>query len=335
MADLPELIGDVRLTAGEYQIRDSVPLTRPVTIYCEPGVVFCKHSLGYMFRAATDHVRIIGGTFLRHQPGQCNQLLDRSIAAADQRGCQHWSLEHCVFDGVGLALERCDRYEYDGTQRLKGSDLVGNVRVRDCLFRDVQLPWSILCAGAEDVVIDGCRIERSGESGSSGDGIKCQSGSQHIRIVNTHISGSKRDGIDLFDASRVTIDNCSVLDCGQLGIEAKRGVSTHNCTDYHKVVNTRVERCQQTGISLDVNYATAIGCTVIDCMDGFRNAYMTGQPQTRVERGQFIGNMAVGCRRNGFYFAGHKTTVIGNQAVACAKSFLLMGTDLELIGNGE
>lgn len=333
MATLPPLTGTVHLPAGEYVVPQTLPITQPVTVWCDPGVVISRPTLGYLFRAANSGVRWVGATFLCHGAGQGVHVLDRKVPLAEMQNCLDWSFENCTFDGVACYVERVDRTAHNGQQQTAGSDIVAGLQLRSCTFTHTLTPHALCLAGVHDVLVDGCRFIQCGIDANSGDAIKVTAGSHDVRITNNYFQAISRDGIDLFDASMCTLTGNTIRDCGALGIEAKHSLSTYNPTHYHLVAHNRVHDCQSTGISLDADDATCIGNIVMDCLDGYRNADSSGTSTVPCQRGVFLGNRAVRARRNGYYFSGANTLVQGNVALDCLQPALVNGDSISQIGN--
>lgn len=330
---LPGTGGTLHLLPHDYVLSETINVDRPVIFDCDPGVWISMPKLGFMFRVRSSGVRFIGAGFRCQQPGHCIHVLARDVPLEIAKHHRDWVFRDCVFDGTCLYAERVGRYTYDGQRQLIGSDLAGDVHIEHCQFRNAKTPAAIWLSGVDACTVRDCMIRDVGTGRGSGDGIKCTAGATDILITGTRIIRPLRDGIDLFDAGRVTISDCVLTDCGAHGIDAKFSESTHNDTRYHLVQSTRAERCAITGFSLDVDDVTCHGCVAIDCEDGYRNVRATGSSTRLAQRGIFVANRAVRCRRYGFYFGGEHVLATDNQAADCVTPYLVTAINSEIGSN--
>jgi parallel beta-helix repeat protein len=338
MATLPTLVGTVHLPAGEYAVPQTIAITEPVTVVCDPGVVISRPTLGYLFRAESSNVRWIGAGFRCATPNRGSVVFDPNVPVGTQQRNSDWSFDHCTFDNFCLHFSSCDHRRHDGVLATKGIDIGSDVRVRDCTFRNIRNPWPLKFDGVRNFLVDGCQFtDIGGEAYGGGNGIKVSAGSRDYRLTNNYIRHTYRSGIDLFDSHRgiVTGNTIDGTDDG-IGIIVKAGVTVSgDPIEWLNISHNFVSGTKYAGISAETDRCTVSGNQCVDCGgSGVRYHVKTGSPSTRSQRGVVSGNIIERCQI-GIQVNGDWISVVANQChTNRAQGIYVKGEHNEVVANG-
>lgn len=321
--------GTVYVPAGDYLLKRTLDITVPVCMRGEPGSRLLVRS--GVFRAKSHDVRFESLRFSQTGPVQ---FLAVDVPADESRQCERWTWRDCTFDGVPLTLRACRFLAPNGTEILKGSDVVSGIRLESCVFSDIGGAHALGLNAVSDVVVQDCTFRRCGASADAGDTIKVSGGSHDIRIINNLIEDASRDGIDLYDASRVLVSGNVFRRCGVFGLEVKwSSAAAANDVAYHTITDNRFEECGETGCSVSVRGSVCQGNIAIGCKVGFRCNNGSGKMDNESTGTRFIGNISERCE-NGFVVYAPYIALIGNTATACAAyGLVLKGEYGTAVGN--
>jgi len=285
-----------RIHAGLHVIERPIVLDRPVRFECEPGAWFVSAHGRPLFECRTDGVAFIGPGF---RGG------DVLASRMDGGGFRRWLFSGCEFDGSQLVIAE--------PGELAGTGLAADVDLERCLFHGVREQFALLFRAARDCCVIRTEFADCGVSGSSGDAIKCTSGSEHITIRDCSFRDIARDAVDLYWSNRVTVENCHMLRCGGYGIDAKWR-SDNPSGLWHRLIRNEVWDCGG-GINASICGGLVDGNIVTGCQsDGIRCVSAMDDADVPCEWTRLVSNMLIGNKRHGMYVAGRNNTAGGNTA---------------------
>lgn len=216
----------------------------------------------YPINVQSDSVTIRDESFV----GNGNQGL--LVPNAEQRNFGLWRFVDCVFDGVAVELSRVGAVGPSGKPESRGTGLTHDVVFERCLFRNCRVWATLRMAGVEGITISNCIFEDCGVDETAGDAIKCSHGTHDVLITGNRIRRITRDGVDVFDANRVTIRDNVIHDCGGLGVDAKASPPFTNDTRGHIINENRIRDCRWHGVGMLSGGAQCIGNDITGCEYG-------------------------------------------------------------------
>jgi parallel beta-helix repeat protein len=209
--------GVIFLPKGTYLIGEAINIDRPVTFQGEdPEQTTLLFAQSSQLQANSHDVEFRNLQF----KAQSGTMYPFALKTTGAMNCERWTFWNCFFNAMSLTLRKVG-WNGAGTA---GTDHYRDIQILNCRVEEFDLNggYAVDMRQLEDVTTDGCLIQNNQGIGSEGtEGIKVAAASKNIRIVNTVSRGNSRDGIDIYDASRVTILNCHFSGNTFSGIEAK------------------------------------------------------------------------------------------------------------------